>query len=209
MQPSTITPGAKLSKTMLSNAGVSWANVSFRANANVRVAWHQKSVSMRAQRRFYSSKKDKSPKLKRALSMVDGSDATGKKYADVPYHLRPALRVTPTGKNLLSTPTFNKGGAFSLGERDRLGLRGLLPPRRLTMKQQIERTEAQLAKEDSMIRKNLYLRDLLDTNETLFHRVLLDNIKELAPAVYTPTVGQACVEFGEMFRRPRDVFQLS
>ena len=100
---------------MLSNVGVSWANVSFRANANARVAWHQKSVSMRAQRRFYSSKKDKSPKLKRTLSMVDGDDATGKKYADVPYHLRPALRVTPTGKNLLSTPTFNKGGAFSLG----------------------------------------------------------------------------------------------
>ena len=191
---------------MLSNVGVSWANVSSRANANARVAWHQQSVLMRAQRRFYSSNKDKSPELKRTLSMVDGSDASGKKYADVPYHLRPALRVTPTGKNLLSTPTFNKGGAFGLGERDRLGLRGLLPPRRLTMKQQIERTEAQLAKEDSMIRKNLYLRDLLDTNETLFHRVLLDNIKELAPAVYTPTVGQACVEFGEMFRRPRGMY---
>ena len=143
--------------------------------------------------------------LKRSASMVDGNEE-GKKYAATPYHMRAALRVTPTGKNLLATPTFNKGAAFGLGERDRLGLRGLLPPRKLTMKQQIDRTEAQLAKEDSMIRKNVYLRDLLDTNETLFHRVLLDNIKELAPAIYTPTVGQACVEFGEAFRRPRGMY---
>lgn len=158
--------------------------------------------------RFLSSSSSSSntanAKIQRVKFMVDGEG--GKKYADISYHMRPALRVTPTGKNLLSTPTFNKGAAFALGERDRLGLRGLLPPRKLTMKQQIERTVAQLEKEDSMIRKNVYLRDLLDTNETLFHRVLLDNIKDLAPAIYTPTVGQACVEFGEAFRRPRGMY---
>ena len=101
----------------------------------------------------------KGDSLKRSSSMVDGTEE-GQKYAATPYHMRPALRVTPTGKNLLATPTFNKGAAFGLGERDRMGLRGLLPPRKLTMKQQIDRTEAQLAKEDSMIRKNVYLRDL-------------------------------------------------
>ena len=101
---------------MLSNAGVSWANVSFRANANVRVAWHQKSVSMRAQRRFYSSRKT-SPLSSSELCPWSIVMMPLARVPDVPYHLRPALRVTPTGKNLLSTPTFNKGGAFSLGER--------------------------------------------------------------------------------------------
>jgi malate dehydrogenase (oxaloacetate-decarboxylating)(NADP+) len=134
---------------------------------------------------------------------VDGME---RKYSKTPYHLRKAIRVKATGKSLLSSPAFNKGASFSLGERDRLQLRGLLPPRKVTMKQQVERTEQQLAQEDSMIRKNRYMRDLLDTNETLFHRVLLDNIKELAPVIYTPTVGQACLEFGESFRRPRGMY---
>ena len=114
---------------------------------------------------------------------VDGME---RKYSKTPYHLRKAIRVKATGKSLLSSPAFNKGASFSLGERDRLQLRGLLPPRKVTMKQQVERTEQQLAQEDSMIRKNRYMRDLLDTNETLSHRVLLDNIKEPAPVLSPP-----------------------
>jgi malate dehydrogenase (oxaloacetate-decarboxylating)(NADP+) len=127
-------------------------------------------------------------------------------YADQPYHLRKPINVDSRRVDLIHDSLYNKGAAFSLGERDRLGLRGLLPSRKITMENQVERVKIQLDKEDSMIRKNVFLRDLQDYNETLFHRVLLDNIVELAPVIYTPTVGQACIEFGEQFRRPRGMY---
>jgi len=130
----------------------------------------------------------------------------GKPLSRVPYHLRKPISVSARRMDLLHDGRFNKGAAFSLGERDRLGLRGLLPSRKITMENQIERVKFQLDKEDTMIRKNVFLRDLQDYNETLFHRVLMDNIKELAPVIYTPTVGQACQEFGEQFRRPRGMY---
>ena len=120
--------------------------------------------------------------------------------------MRRTLRVNEYGSDILHSSLFNKGTAFNLGERDRLGLRGLLPTRRLDMQQQLRRVEYQLAKEDSDIRRYNYLRDLQDRNETLFHRVLLDNIEDLAPIVYTPTVGQACLEFGSGFRRSRGMY---
>jgi len=134
------------------------------------------------------------------------SNTSGESYGSIPYYLRKSIRVTADGKGVLNNSTFNKGEAFTLGERDRFHIRGLLPPRKLTMKEQVQRIEVQLSKEKTMIRKNRYMRDLLDNNETLFHRVLVDNIKELAPVIYTPTVGEACIEFGEAFRRPRGMY---
>ena len=128
---------------------------------------------------------------------------TGGSYGSLPYHLRAATKTKTCGKHILNDSLYNKGAAFTLGERDRFRLRGLLPSRKATMQEQIDRIMVQLNLEVSPIRKNRYLRELLDTNETLFHRILLDNIKDLAPIVYTPTVGDACIEFGEAFRRPR------
>ena len=127
-------------------------------------------------------------------------------YDKVPYHMRRPLRINEYGRAIMEEGLFNKGTSFGIGERDRLGLRGLIPSERLSMKQQLDRVRFQLDKEDTDIRKYQYLRDLQDRNETLFHRVLLDNIEELAPIVYTPTVGQACVEFGSSFRKPRGMF---
>ena len=60
--------------------------------------------------------------------------------------------------------------------------------------------------EESMIRKNIILEDLHDRNETLYHRILVDHIEEMAPIIYTPTVGQACKEFGVRYRRPRGMY---
>jgi hypothetical protein len=131
---------------------------------------------------------------------------TYKPYSSLPFHLRKPIRVNEYGNQILQNGLFNKGTSFNIGERDRLGLRGLIPSKRLTMQQQIDRANHQLSKEDSDIRKYVYLRDLQDRNETLFHRVLLDNIEELAPIVYTPTVGQACLEFGSSFRRSRGMY---
>ena len=74
------------------------------------------------------------------------------------------------------------------------------------MEDQIRLATFQLEQEESEIRKHGYLRELLDRNETLFHRVLIDNIEELAPIIYTPTVGEACIKFGESFRDPRGMY---
>ena len=131
---------------------------------------------------------------------------TYKPYSSLPFVLRKPIRVNEYGHSLMQNPLFNKGTSFNIGERDRLGIRGLIPSKRFTMQQQIDRATYQLRKEDSDIRKYVYLRDLQDRNETLFHRVLLDNIEELAPIVYTPTVGQACLEFGSSFRRSRGMY---
>jgi hypothetical protein len=116
------------------------------------------------------------------------------------------IQISVRGKDILHSPLFNKGTAFKTGERDRLRIRGLLPHRILNIETQKKRFLAALRGLDSNIRKNLVLEDLHDRNETLYHRVLVDHIEEMAPLIYTPTVGQACQEFGERFRRPRGMY---
>lgn len=93
-----------------------------------------------------------------------------------------------------------------MGERDRLRFRGLLPPRRLNLGIQKERVLLAIRKESSNIQKYKILEDLHDRNETLYHRVLVDHIEEMAPIIYTPTVGQACKEFSSFLRRPRGMY---
>jgi malate dehydrogenase (oxaloacetate-decarboxylating)(NADP+) len=110
------------------------------------------------------------------------------------------------GADILTNPLFNKGTAFKSGERDRLRVRGLLPPRIVNLELQKERFMKTLREEESMIRKNIMLEDLHDRNETLYHRVIIDHIEEIAPLIYTPTVGQACKEFGSRYRRPRGMY---
>eukprot|EP00041_Stephanoeca_diplocostata_P026101 m.696351 g.696351 ORF g.696351 m.696351 type:complete len:630 (+) comp22892_c1_seq18:300-2189(+) len=129
-----------------------------------------------------------------------------KEKDSLPYHIRRPIAAKVTGKALLTDSLFNKGSAFGSGERDRLGIRGLLPSRELSMENQINRVLKHLDMETSPIRKYLYLRDLHDRNETLFHRVLVDHIEELAPIVYTPTVGLACQKFGHDYRRARGMY---
>ena len=150
----------------------------------------------------------KNPMVEETEQTIDlrKESKTYKTYDSVPYHMRKPLRISEYGRAIMDEGLFNKGTSFRIGERDRLGLRGLIPSSRLTMQQQLDRVRFQIDKEDSDIRRYQYLRDLQDRNETLFHRVLLDNIEELAPVVYTPTVGQACLEFGSSFRRPRGMF---
>ena len=112
----------------------------------------------------------------------------------------------PTGIALLRDPTLNKGSSFTLEEREALGLTGLLPPRVHTIDEQVQRVLENLRKQSTDIERYVYLIALQDRNKTLFYRVLLDNIEELMPIVYTPTVGQACLEFGHIFRRPRGIY---
>eukprot|EP00850_Spirogloea_muscicola_P017378 SM000148S01055 [mRNA] locus=s148:278033:282819:- [translate_table: standard] len=128
---------------------------------------------------------------------------------------RPAI-VRKRGTDVLHDPWFNKGTAFPATERDRLGLRGLLPPRVMSFEQQIkrfmdsyrvlERNTRDGPKEDGSLAKWRILNRLHDRNETLYYKVLIDNIKEMAPIIYTPTVGTVCQNYSGLFRRPRGMY---
>jgi malate dehydrogenase (oxaloacetate-decarboxylating)(NADP+) len=110
------------------------------------------------------------------------------------------------GVALLRDPLLNKGTAFSDVEREALGLRGLLPAHILTMEMQANRFMENLRCLPDELEKYIALNALHDRNETLFFRVVCDNIDEIQPLIYTPTVGLACQRFGHIFQRPRGVF---
>jgi malate dehydrogenase (oxaloacetate-decarboxylating)(NADP+) len=110
------------------------------------------------------------------------------------------------GIALLRDPLLNKGTAFTERERDQLGLRGLLPAHILSLKEQADRVLANLRSLPSDLDKYVALNALHDRNEALFFHVVCDNIDEIQPLIYTPTVGLACQKFGHIFQRPRGLF---
>lgn len=110
------------------------------------------------------------------------------------------------GEALAELPLLNKGTAFTQEERDLLGLRGLLPPHVGTMEEQAQRVLENYRRNHTDLERYIHLIALLDRNETLFYRVLLDNLVEMLPVVYTPTVGQACAQFGHIYRRARGLY---
>ena len=110
------------------------------------------------------------------------------------------------GYDLINRPLLNKGTAFTEHERDEFHLHGILPPHIGTLESQAARRLKVLRDFTSDFERYTFLRDLLDTNETLFYRLLADNTEELLPLVYTPTVGEGCERFSEIWRKPRGIF---
>jgi malate dehydrogenase (oxaloacetate-decarboxylating) len=108
--------------------------------------------------------------------------------------------------DLLDKPSWNKGTAFDDHERAVLGLRGLLLPRVESLAEQSGRAYRAYQTKRTDLGRHLFLRQLQDSNETLFYRLLLDHIEEMMPIVYTPTVGLACQQFSQIYRRPRGLF---
>jgi malate dehydrogenase (oxaloacetate-decarboxylating) len=117
-----------------------------------------------------------------------------------------ALTVRMRGVDLLNNPALNKGTAFDEAEREAFGLHGLLPPIVESLDAQCVRAyDAFLLKENDLER-HIYLRQLQDTNEVLFYRLLLDHVEEMLPIVYTPVVALGCAQFSHIYRRPRGLF---
>jgi len=116
------------------------------------------------------------------------------------------LRVSLSGYDLINSPRLNKGTAFSDHERDVFDLHGLLPPHVGSLDEQVERRLRALAGESTAFNKYAFLRDLQDTNETLFYALLVRNVEQMLPLVYTPTVGEGCQRFSEIWRKPRGLF---
>lgn len=120
--------------------------------------------------------------------------------------LQTGRRSFHAGLFCLRDPDLNKGTAFTEEERDRLGIHGLLPPRVHSVDEQIARVMGNFRRRPTNLGRYIFLTSLEDRNRTLFYRVLLDNIEELMPIIYTPTVGEACLEYSHILRRSRGIY---
>ena len=110
------------------------------------------------------------------------------------------------GYRALYHPAFNKSTAFTREEREEYGLKGLLPYKVGNQDNQLERVLENLRRKGNDIEKFIFLASLHERNERLFYRTVLENIEEIMPLIYTPTVGQACKEFAHIFRRPKGFY---
>ena len=119
------------------------------------------------------------------------------------------IQVSVTGFDLINKSMLNKGVAFNQGERDTFRLHGILPPHIGTMDEQIERRLKGMRSFATDFERYAFLRELQDSNETLFYALLVRYIEELLPLVYTPTVGEGCQHFSEIWRKPRGLFTSS
>lgn len=119
---------------------------------------------------------------------------------------RTIIKTSLTGYDLINKPMLNKGMAFTAQERDVFRLHGLLPPHVGTIDEQANRRLKILRAFSTDFERYAFLRDLQDTNETLFYHVLVHHLEELLPLVYTPTVGEGCQHFSEIWRKPRGLF---
>merc|ERR1711997_989740 len=113
---------------------------------------------------------------------------------------------TTAGMDYLRNPRLFKGMGFALDERQALGIHGLLPPRIKTQAEQTDNCLRNLRRYKEPMNQYLYMTDLLDRNERLFYKVLSENLEELMPIVYTPTVGLACQKYGYAFKKPQGLF---
>ncbi|MFD1009095.1 MULTISPECIES: NAD-dependent malic enzyme [Oceanisphaera] len=122
------------------------------------------------------------------------------------HHEKRALYVPFAGPALLETPLLNKGGAFSKEERIAFNLDGLVPHNIETIDEQVSRAYQQYTSFQNDLDKHIYLRNIQDTNETLFYRLVHNHLSTMMPIIYTPTVGKACEEFSNIYRRARGLF---
>jgi malate dehydrogenase (oxaloacetate-decarboxylating) len=117
-----------------------------------------------------------------------------------------AIETSLMGYDLVNSPMLNKGTAFAEAERDLFHLHGLLPPHIGSLDDQVARRLKVLRAFETDFQRYAFLRDLQDNNETLFYALMVSHIEELLPLVYTPTVGEGCQRFSEIWRKPRGVF---
>ncbi|XP_039051209.1 NADP-dependent malic enzyme [Hibiscus syriacus] len=133
-------------------------------------------------------------------------DAYGEDAASMDQPVTPWTVSVASGYSLMRDPRHNKGLAFTENERDAHYLRGLLPPVLLSQELQEKKLMHNLRQYQVPLQRYMALMDLQERNERLFYKLLVDNVEELLPVVYTPTVGEACQKYGSIFRRPQGLY---
>ncbi|XP_027071360.1 NADP-dependent malic enzyme [Coffea arabica] len=133
-------------------------------------------------------------------------DVYGEDRATEEQLVTPWVTSVASGYNLLRDPRYNKGLAFSEKEREAHYLCGLLPPALMTQELQEKKLMHSIRQYQVPLQKYIALMELEERNERLFYKLLIDNVEELLPIVYTPTVGEACQKYGSIFRRPQGLF---
>ncbi|KAG5065710.1 hypothetical protein JHK86_009441 [Glycine max] len=133
-------------------------------------------------------------------------DLYGEDCATEDQLITPWTFSVASGCSLLRDPRYNKGLAFTEGERDAHYLRGLLPPAVFNQELQEKRLMHNLRQYEVPLHRYMAMMDLQERNERLFYKLLIDNVEELLPVVYTPTVGEACQKYGSIFRRPQGLY---
>ncbi|KAH9325439.1 hypothetical protein KI387_005617, partial [Taxus chinensis] len=152
----------------------------------------------------------------RSLCQLGNGNGNGAWRRSLTHRVPSPDIIHKRGNDILHDPWFNKETAFPLTERDRLGLRGLLPPRIISFDQQchrfmdsfrsLEHNTRDGTADSTALAKWRILNRLHDRNETLYYKVLIDHIEEFAPIIYTPTVGLVCQNYSGLFRRPRGMY---
>ncbi|XP_068471164.1 NADP-dependent malic enzyme isoform X1 [Phaseolus vulgaris] len=141
-------------------------------------------------------------------STVSGGveDVYGEDRATEDQLVTPWTFSVASGYSLLRDPQYNKGLAFTEKERDAHYLRGLLPPTVSNQSLQEKKLMHNIRQYQVPLQKYVAMMDLQERNERLFYKLLIDNVEELLPVVYTPTVGEACQKYGSIFRRPQGLY---
>ncbi|CAL0330910.1 unnamed protein product [Lupinus luteus] len=133
-------------------------------------------------------------------------DIYGEDCATEDQLITPWTFSVASGCSLLRDPQYNKGLAFTEQERDAHYLRGLLPPTVSSQELQEKKLMNSIRQYEVPLQKYVAMMDLQERNERLFYKLLIDNVEELLPVVYTPTVGEACQKYGSIFRRPQGLY---
>ncbi|KAK6249032.1 hypothetical protein QUC31_020597 [Theobroma cacao] len=133
-------------------------------------------------------------------------DMYGEDSATMDQPVTPWTVSVASGYSLMRDPRHNKGLAFTEKERDAHYLRGLLPPAVFSQELQGKRLMHNLRQYKVPLQRYVAMMDLQERNERLFYKLLIDNVEELLPVVYTPTVGEACQKYGSIFRRPQGLY---
>ncbi|RZF41700.1 hypothetical protein LSTR_LSTR011635 [Laodelphax striatellus] len=139
-------------------------------------------------------------------SSIMASDRLGQRTFEEAASTSTVANSMIRGIDHMRDPRLNKGMAFTLEERQALGIHGLIPPRFKTQEEQLNLCQKSIDRYTEDLNKYIYLMGLQDRNERLFYRFLSENVEKMMPIVYTPTVGKACQKYGLIYRRPRGLF---
>ncbi|KAH7565312.1 hypothetical protein ACOSP7_020368 [Xanthoceras sorbifolium] len=171
------------------------------SNGNVLIDTRSGATALQEMRDGYAEVVDPKSGVSGGVQDVYGEDTATEDQPVTPWSVSVA-----SGYSLLRDPHHNKGLAFNEKERDSHYLLGLLPPTVVSQELQVKKMMHNIRQYQVPLQKYMAMMDLQERNQKLFYKLLMDNVEEMLPIVYTPTVGEACQKYGSIFNRPQGLF---